>query len=375
MPAKKIPPPPSKETTSSGLDLGKATHISADPYAQWFSEHPVLGGIASMISPGVDPHATFGPADFLMALAPAISGLKMAGIPFMAPLGKVFHGTPRVFESFDPALSTIEDKFGKFAPHLAEDPTYAEGYAGVPGSGFKAKEFYQQGRPNVIPAKISAKNALDLFDREHGVDPKDYQSLIDNASPQSANLLKVYKDSPNWATQTSVIHDVLQNDPELLHRAGFDAIKYSDMGNPVWTVLDPDKVHTPWGTPLGPSQIPNPPPELSHVTPAVTPRAQDPMPIDLLMKGQAVANPHAISNWETYDPFGGGARPMVPEARPQEAPVAPTQWHVVDADTGGVLGSHPTYNDAFAHQYQMYKAGNPNTLVTSAIPAPWARPK
>ena len=42
------------------------------------------------------------------------------------------------------------------------------------------------------------------------------------------------------------------NDPKMVDRMGFDALRYNDMGERSWAFPDASTLTTPWGTPLGP---------------------------------------------------------------------------------------------------------------------------
>lgn len=81
--------------------LSRATGMKADPYAQWFSDHPILGALASLVSPAVDPHREMGPAD-----------LVYTGLPFAAATGGVAKAGSKMYKGIKSGPSTALDKYG-----------------------------------------------------------------------------------------------------------------------------------------------------------------------------------------------------------------------------------------------------------------------
>lgn len=233
-----MPDPNKKQDNLESVLLKKATGIGPDKYSQWFNDHPILGGILKAISPAIAPDGDAGPVDLLMA-----------GIPFAAPLGKVFHGTPGVFDKF---LAAKGKGYIPQGIHFAEDPTVAEIFAD-PNMWHMG---FQGDRNNIIPAVLDINNAVD-FSRP--VPLNDITKLresmehlyIPNTGRRSADV------TLNAARQGGIslgeIEDMLDIDKNLFKRAGFDGIRYKGAWGPLdkaW-IADPVQAKTPWGVRLG----------------------------------------------------------------------------------------------------------------------------
>jgi hypothetical protein len=250
-------PEPSKETLNKyGLQSGveskkpykgftKATGIGPDPQAERFKQHPILNAITKYVT-GVDldPNKT-----------PSMMDFVAAGMPFF---GKAFHGTPQVFEHFEPELYNKADILGSYT-HLAENPADADKWVR------EWKDTTGTGDPfgtNIIPAQVDLKNALDL--RHSEIPAEDIAMLSHHMNDQQRARLQAAIAQDNHVIQTvgktegfvphtrDAIMNELTNDPALLHRAGYDGVHYIDYGGAGHSLAIPHStpLSTPWGTTL-----------------------------------------------------------------------------------------------------------------------------
>lgn len=186
-----------------------------------------------------------------------------AGIPFIAPLGKVFHGTPSRFTHFNPALHNKMDTLGSYV-HFAEQPEMADKWATQYKTGAMRSNIHEvspqykrwEEGTNLIPAKLNVKNALDLSSEE--LDPRDFTKILKVLNPQDreelARVWKAEQDAPQYRAGSTKAHISyhLTNNPDLLERAGFDGVRYHDTdAGPSWAIPRPEQASTPWGTSLG----------------------------------------------------------------------------------------------------------------------------
>jgi len=167
-----------------------------------------------------------------------------AGIPFSAPLGKVFHGTPANIKNLETSYS--QGFLPQFS-HFAEQPNVAETFANA--RSFRGGS--SGGGQNLIPAKLDVKNALDLT---QSLPYGDYEALRRSAQkPWMRDELNNF-DQLDQSEKMLRIENILNRDPDFLKRAGFDqAIKYSNAlseGDIGWAA-HPSLARTPWGIPLG----------------------------------------------------------------------------------------------------------------------------
>lgn len=229
--------------------------------------------------------------------ARGIGELMSAGIPFAAyPLRRVFHGTQRLFDKFDPSRYDTSDVLG-WLTHFAEDPTYAGRYAmgqtkgikHIPEEGpldlsttFYGPKGYETVKvaPHTIPAQIEAKNVLDLVDPHPddisqalaALNSHDRQALIgqfkraragirdrlawygnQDYSPQGlANELGVAREHlPDQMTFNEipirVVADKIRLDPETFKKTPFDAIRYRDNEHKSWAVPEGTPIRSEFG--------------------------------------------------------------------------------------------------------------------------------
>jgi hypothetical protein len=142
----------------------------------------------------------------------------------------VYHGTPETFNTFDPDVATFFSESSDVASRFAAGSNKAQGTS-----------------PRVIPAKLNAKDVLDITT---AADPQDLQRLADalgGATPNdAANLLNRIRAERNWKQLRS-----------WMQKAGYDAARmpYRKGGN-MWMVADPQQASTPWGAPLGSAEPP-----------------------------------------------------------------------------------------------------------------------
>jgi hypothetical protein len=231
-----------------GLDprypLKRATSIGPDKYAQWRTDHPILSSVGDFVTGGAtDPEKKIG-----------LSDVAMAGIPFAAPAGKVFHGTINKFEHFDPNRYNLGDILGNYT-HFTENPELADSWVqsyknGIPiaNKGFKGT--------NIRPATLDIKNAVDISDRD--MDPRDLVKIL-KVAPESekdhivgafVNTVHNRNSRINYLQRS--LYDTLRR-PEVLKEAGFDGVKYYDAGGggPSWAVPETTQIKSPWGLPQG----------------------------------------------------------------------------------------------------------------------------
>lgn len=225
----------------------------------------------------------------------ALGQLAQAGLPFAAYgskllKGKVFHGTQRIFDKFNPDVNDASDVLG-WMTHFAEDPKYAsEQYAGGGSKGLKhislgpeygevlPNELKTYGathdkpsniHPRVIPAQINAKNVLDLVnpnmtDLSAALAPMDYykrKSFINTFKEARRNPIEArgrlnqnhfgdIAKIPLNEIPAKRLADRLQLTPEEFDKTQFDAIRYNDDKHKSWAVPSHTEINTPWGTPL-----------------------------------------------------------------------------------------------------------------------------
>lgn len=192
---------------------------------------------------------------------------------------RVYHGTPKVFETMDPTKSVAEPLYGP-GLYFTENPQVASGYAKKLAAGERA--------PNVRPAYLDITNP---FDMDANVTPAIIQNLVRGIE---AAALKHKWWSPNtplahikaWAEKVGEslvpvlpvsgmpLHSKLTNaavynrlarklgsDPEYpakdwvnqaLRAAGYDGITHiggkisGGEAHRVWIAFDPKQVHNPF---------------------------------------------------------------------------------------------------------------------------------
>ena len=226
--------------------LSKAKTVGSDPSRSGLSKqrelrkkYPKISAVGDLLTGGATN------PDF----EPGIVDLLLAGLPFSSIIksGKVFHGTQKVFDKFDPELNNKGDVLG-WLTHFAENPKYAEKFSEGLIKGKRSN------RENIIPANIQAKNVLDLVNPNSddisqilaAFDPSERKNLIQNFKLARA-------DRPfNKAPLSSIAEKITTRmKPELFERSPFDAIRYTDMNEKSWAVpTNKTLVTTSYGTPL-----------------------------------------------------------------------------------------------------------------------------
>ena len=155
--------------------------------------------------------------------------LLTAGIPFSAPLKRVFHGSNVPWRHYDIGKNQ-NDTWLPFGAHFAEDPKIAERF----GS-------------RITPATLDVKNALDISKPVVGPDRDmimDYiQSLKDPGKQRmaSSRLHSLTTNAYKPSGRTNDLDQWLREDPQFLDKLGFDGVKYGSAykdGDVGW-VTDP----------------------------------------------------------------------------------------------------------------------------------------
>lgn len=275
-----------------------ATPISVDEnqreaeLARFRQEHPIkaklqdlfvnmpAGAAEGLI--GIDPEPgrvdARNTTNFFTQLLSSIpsEGLGLAGMPFAwykAKGIKPIHGTPKVFDYFDPKQYDRSDLLG-WMTHAAEDPNYAAKYA-------SGQIKHSPGRQNVIPIEPEAKNVLDLVDPNAddisqalaSMDPTTRKWLIREfrrnrkeirTELENPGYFGIDKDNPLALNERHInINEVplrehplrrlaedIRLTPQDTARMPFDAIRYNDMDYKSWAIPETTPIRTPWGTEL-----------------------------------------------------------------------------------------------------------------------------
>ena len=171
-----------------------------------------------------------------------------AGLPFLAATkGKpIFHGAKKSFEHFNPELYDKNDTLG-WMTHGAQPARYANSYA--EGT---MKSTGGGNRANVIPIHAKAENVLDLINPNMDDLSQMVGSLPPHERKRAVNTFKQSKEMSSNAKEDLAKH--LERNP--LQKSGhlknspFDAVRYSDIGEPTFAIPETTKMETPWGTPL-----------------------------------------------------------------------------------------------------------------------------
>jgi len=239
--------------------------------------------------------------------------LTNAGIPFLA-LGKklglpeisgkpvVWRGDPgiseasKTYKDINQQYFNLQDTLG-YMGHAAENPNYAiKNYMYRKGSPYRPTQVESYGynpaaRPNLTAVTApSSRNAVDVTRLPE--DLEDVEKLVNGLkmwdprrSPfgsgerlDKQKAQELAEEIPSlWRLQQPIdkklregvpltmreqrdldhIGDMMDNirvplnDPEITDKLGFDAIRYTDVGNTSWAFPDVSKMETPWGTKLG----------------------------------------------------------------------------------------------------------------------------
>lgn len=218
---------------------------------------------------GIDPDPNESTAGYnanaLTQLGGATEGVLKSGLPLLSlTKGKpIFHGSPSVFEKFNPKLNDESDTLG-WMIHGTTDPEYADGYAMghyKHGSG-GAKE-------NILAMKPQAKNTLDLIDpniddishalaAQNPVDRQSYVRIFKEArrDPEKAKELLKYSHYPDKnvipkdEVPVRVLSELLRLNPEEFNKTQFDAIRYKDMNNESYAIKPGSPIMSAYGAPL-----------------------------------------------------------------------------------------------------------------------------
>lgn len=199
--------------------------------------------------------------------------VMQSGLPFSAyGIKKLFHGTPKAFDYFDPNVYNKNDILG-WMTHAAERPEYASSYA-------NKKSYDIPG--NVRPIVPEAKNVLDLFDPQIDdisqalgyADPYDRRELVRTFKEKNKSLRQGYLKGSDVLGSThhpdanqlkredilrKMLGERLRLSEEATENMPFDAIRYPDIGEKAWAFPRKTLLKTPWGTPLN---IPEDPREI-----------------------------------------------------------------------------------------------------------------
>lgn len=234
-----------RDARASGSKLSVPTGLEKpDPISTPYNK---LMGLFESIT---DPGNWEGPVGTAAGL-PFAAIAKLKGLREVAGKPAVFHGTRQTFDTFDPTKNDVFDKLG-WMTHFAEDPQYADVYAAADG----LKVGQNPGTASrVIPAHLDAKNTFDT------INPSipDLETYLAALPPHRRNseLANFKADKKHWkpgsATKKLAQNSInrLANDPDLIKRTPFDAVRYLDGGEPTWAIPNPAQATTPWGTPLG----------------------------------------------------------------------------------------------------------------------------
>lgn len=255
---------------------------------QWRKEHPIankvfeytpgfLQGLLGINTPGFDYGTKNNPYNDRNDAA-LVGNLVGAGLPFAELLGdaKVFHGTQKLFDYFDPKKANVSDTLG-WMTHFAENPSYAERYAGGMTGGplvsfdpelgevtkseldpylkYGMRSDAPLAAPRTIAAKIHNKNTLDLINPNWD----DLSQAVAALNPEDrAGLVESFKSNKRYPSyekpEEGIIQQLMESfrrSPKEFKRSPFDAIRYMDVNEPSWAI-DPTqvKITTPGGIPL-----------------------------------------------------------------------------------------------------------------------------
>lgn len=186
--------------------------------------------------------------------SPGIGDVLMAGLPFasiVGKAGKVFHGSPKVFDRFNPRIGTPNQVLYGMT-HFAENSDYADLYA----KGLFSEKYIpkKEMRSNIIPAQIHAKNTLDLTKE---LSPDDLQAVMANIPWQDRRrVIDEMRQYQREGRMSEFPHEVLLKEvdyPDTLDTIPFDAIRYrAHNTEPAWAVPPETKITTPGGLDLSP---------------------------------------------------------------------------------------------------------------------------
>jgi hypothetical protein len=192
-----------------------------------------------------------------------LTQLLMAGLPLtkITRGRSLFHGTPNVFKRFDPSKANPQGSLSNLI-NAAEEPGYANMYAGGLSQVATKQKLPQIMRQNIIPLSPTAKNVLDLANPNLD----DISHIMGNLHPYTRKtLLDDYKMNLQYPNELEEgitplqklaynIQDALDEDEKAIGRTLFDAVRYETPGGPsVGFVPGRAPLRTPWGIDLSPS--------------------------------------------------------------------------------------------------------------------------
>jgi len=261
--------------------LKKAQSIAPSPYEQWFTDHPILGGIAKLISPGVTPDpADIGVTDVAGAAMPlAGAGLALKGLKGLktgealamdeaSRMGRaaeqgftnpMYHGTRADFTEFDPAISDLGIHVTPRADtaNTAVNTTMTKGSNGRFGPGAR-----------IMPLQVKMDQTLDTRDVGLWTSPSHWVNTYGSADKNYAGvpfrIRPGYEQSTNDPETIKAIYELALKDiqannggpsstfasdvRDLLRKAGYDSLQYSNFtegaGEPSFMVLDPRNIRS-----------------------------------------------------------------------------------------------------------------------------------
>ena len=182
---------------------------------------------------------------------------------------KGFHGTPKTFNKFDLNRNQRGDLLGSMVHGDLDFPNQANEFADRFNN---MTDDLKEWAPQIIPFELrgGTGQALDLYNPTLEDMAKILNQSMSGTGQSKAQLRRVLLDTwrqkqadPlmtgfNETLRQVPLRKALENNPDALKAAGFDAALYSDSGAPAIAVPDPSLMYTPWGTPLGDKPGPSP---------------------------------------------------------------------------------------------------------------------
>lgn len=225
-----IQPQPVAAHEPSPIHQDYLRRLVAQQTGPWIGPEP-------MIVPGKVSEADVrGLEDLMMGIGPA--SLDAPGA-----LPKLFHGTQKAIETFDP--SHVGEGLLPTMVHFAENPTYASLYAtGKHGGGPNTAGVFvsnvkeptaaslRGARPNIIAAVPEAKHVFDFTKPVSAAD----EAIISKAFG-----------TDQWSL--NMLMDAL-DDPAFQAKLPYDAYRYEAHGQMNWAIPHTTPIKTPQGVPL-----------------------------------------------------------------------------------------------------------------------------
>lgn len=228
-----------------------------------------------------------------------------AAIPF--PIGKkVFHGSPFRFKEFDPSMTDKQDTLGSMM-HFAENPRYAETYTGQGLNVSKTHPYIDRTEfpesPNIRVSELDVDQALDIIDN---FSSEDVKRLLEAGFPMSV-MSRVIDVGPR--ERAALVNMILQENPDMLRKAGYQAIRYQDLDEPAWAVFDPTREKL--ETFVNPDEIGSRIPFESRINPETDLTSHDPLDLEIpegwqqISPGEKLSKSLEVLNESPQKPFSG----------------------------------------------------------------------